>query len=203
MVTALPSRCQTVLTKARKTRKSSALRGLPPSPARRLVQMIRVPPNRCGSFWFNIIKKKTLQKKCLRCSSQTAPHLFHRRKVSLWAAALLWTKWRLWPKSRTSPSSSTKGRTVRWCRLFNRPPACDCERAGAYPSMMRLSGFEKRLRAKHHVDVRGHPHAGRVQHAYFRRRTLSCRQPETQVGNLSCLISGKKKKLYLYFWFVN
>lgn len=71
--------------------------------------------------------------------------------------------------------------------------ACECERTGVYSSM-RLSGFEKRLCAKHHVDVRGHPHAGRVEHAYFRRRSLSCRQSQTQVGISSCLIYKKKKK---------
>lgn len=72
--------------------------------------------------------------------------------------------------------------------------ACERERTGVYSSM-RLSGFEKRLCAKHHVDVRGHPHAGRVQHADFRRRSLSCRQSETQVGILSCLIKKKIKKI--------
>lgn len=61
-----------------------------------------------------------------------------------------------------------------------------------------LTGFKKRLCAEHHVDIWGYPHVGWVQHAYFRRWSLSCRQSETQVGILNNLIWNKHWLVYMY-----
>lgn len=47
--------------------------------------------------------------------------------------------------------------------------------------LYNLTGFTEWLCAKHYVDIWGYPHAGRLQHAYLWRWTLSCRQSETQV----------------------
>lgn len=58
-----------------------------------------------------------------------------------------------------------------------------------YSDVTCSTGSKKRLCAKHHVDVRGYPHVGRIQHAYFRRWSLSCRQSQTQVGMWTHLLS--------------